>query len=102
MIRVSPTPTSGLDSATLPIPHSVSAFNPNDKGKGKSTDNMDIDDADDKEKIFKGYILQSQGSHIEVLSTYRNIAPINDAILVNIDAGGQVCNFSDTMIGVAS
>lgn len=80
----------------------MSTFNPNDKGKGKSTSSMDVDDVDERAKIFKGCILQSKGSRLEVLSTYRNIAPINDAILVNIDAGGQVCNVSDTMIDVAS
>lgn len=38
----------------------------------------------------KGIIVMSQGSYLSVLDSWKNIAPIMDAALVDLDGSGQV------------
>lgn len=78
-------PISALESPTLPIPTNIpsvppSVLVPSAKGKGKA-------DADSKED--RGYIVNSKGTYVSVLDTFKNIAPIRDAILVDTDGSGQ-------------
>jgi len=49
---------------------------------------MDVDNELDVTK--RGHILEMQGSYLSVLDTQKNIAPIMDAVLVDIDGPGQV------------
>jgi len=54
---------------------------------------MDIDDPSDI-NFSKGRVVEAMGSFITVLDSYKNIAPIMDAILVDTDGTGEVNSFS--------
>lgn len=60
-----------------------------DKGKGKEKA-IDDNDDDDKGNPSKGSVIDTMGSFITVLDTFKNIAPIFDAVLVDTDGSGQV------------
>lgn len=108
LIRVSPVPLSSGESPTLPIPPEIKTVSPNTlealghrKGKSKSVaaDHMD-EDYDDEDDASQGYIVETHGSFIEVLSSYKNLAPILDAILVDTDSSGQVRSLLPEIIPV--
>ena len=50
---------------------------------------MDVDT--ESEVTKNGHILDARGSYLSVLDTQKNIAPIMDAVLVDIEGTGQVC-----------
>lgn len=50
---------------------------------------MDIDDTSES-NFSKGRVIETMGSFITVLDNYKNISPIMDAILVDIDDSGEV------------
>lgn len=60
------------------------------KGKGKATDEMDVDGEDNTTPNSKGRVLEFLGSYVNVLENFKNIAPIMDAIAVDLDSSGQV------------
>ena len=98
VIEISPTPVSSAKTRTLPIPREIETVDPStlmsfkSKGKAKCDNNdefaMDVDNESDITK--RGHILEMQGSYLSVLDTQKNIAPIMDAVLVDIDGTGQV------------
>ena len=60
------------------------------KGKGRAIlqdDDMDIDGDVD---CSKGRIVEPGDLFIKILESFKNIAPIMDAILVDTDGSGQV------------
>jgi hypothetical protein len=75
------------------------------KGKGRAVE-MEVDDDDDnpngggarKEKEGRGVIVLGKGSYLSVFDTFRNVAPIMDAILVDTDGSGQVSTSIRTII----
>lgn len=75
---------SSCDSPTLPIPSSILTVPPtsldpvNPKGKG-----LDLG-------VGKGRVIATEGSFIDVVHTFKNIAPIRDAVLADLDGSGQV------------
>ncbi|CAL1713378.1 unnamed protein product [Somion occarium] len=86
LVRILPAPASSVDVDTLPIPSDIITSSPasltqSEKGKEVMTH-------DGKDRA-KGIVLKLKGSHVEVLETYRNIAPIVDAILADLDDSGQ-------------
>ncbi|PFH53878.1 hypothetical protein AMATHDRAFT_72908 [Amanita thiersii Skay4041] len=95
VVQISPAPVSFLDVPTLPIPTSIKTVSPsslppfNAKGKGKQSADEDAMDIDNEMETGTGCILANKGSHLTVLETHKNIAPIIDATLVDIDGGGQ-------------
>jgi DNA damage-binding protein 1 len=99
VLQISQSPLSNLTLPTLPIPPSVKSISAarlgapsTGKGKGRA---MDDDDDDEVRDPAKGSIIESQGSFINVLSTFKNIAPIFDAVLVDTDGSGQVRGLSE-------
>jgi DNA damage-binding protein 1 len=97
LLKIHQTPVSALDSPTLPISPEMKATPPTDlispsKGKGKA-------DADIQEP--KGFIVEGVGSHVSVLESFKNIAPIVDAVLVDTDGSGQVTLFFYTRLSPA-
>ncbi len=98
VVEISPTPVSSAKTRTLPIPREIETVDPStlisfkSKGKAKCDSNdefaMDVDNELDVTK--RGHILEMQGSYLSVLDTQKNIAPIMDAVLVDIDGPGQV------------
>lgn len=75
---------STTETLTLPIPTTIVSTSTktldqtDGKGKGPSTD------------VAKGCVVATKGSYIDVLQTFKNIAPISDAVLVDLDGSGQV------------
>ena len=100
LLQISPTPTSSLLLPTLPTPPEVKLtmagkLGAPSTGKGKSRRLDDDDDANDDlftKDPAKGCVISSSGSFINVLHTFKNIAPIMDAALVDIDGSGEVCS----------
>jgi DNA damage-binding protein 1 len=98
LVQITPTPNADFDRPTLPIPseiHSVTSTSfdasVSRKGKGRAispTFDMEVDDeVGDSQK--SGNIIATKGSYVTVLERFKNIAPIVDACLVDLD-GGQV------------
>lgn len=97
LLQLSPTPNSQHCLPTLTMPVEIRTVSPGSlmaksstKGKGRAImqdDDMDIDGDIDRSK---GRIVEPDGSFIRVLESFKNIAPIMDAILVDIDGSGQV------------
>ena|ERR1700691_3585479 len=93
LIRINNSPVSGLEVPTLPVPSDISTITPSQltslatKGKGRAVD-MDVDEggmrgAGRKEKEGRGVIVLGKGSYLSVLETFKNLAPILDAVLVD-------------------
>jgi DNA damage-binding protein 1 len=86
LLRIESTPVGNFGSPTLPIPPDVKAFPASriffPTGKSKSI----ADELEGK----KGCIIDNKGSYVTVLQTFKNLAPIADAVLVDSDGNGQV------------
>lgn len=103
LLQVSSSPVSTLEVPSISIPPeiptcssgSLSETSPR-KGKEKvllqNTD-MDVDDYIGG-NFSKGRVVEAMGSFITVLDSYKNIAPIMDAILVDTDGTDEVTPFS--------
>ncbi|KII87876.1 hypothetical protein PLICRDRAFT_42399 [Plicaturopsis crispa FD-325 SS-3] len=97
LIRIHPTPISLLESPTLPIDSDITTTNPSafvpssSKGKGKAVGDDDDEDmdADVDSAPLGGLIIAGKGSHVEVVETFKNIAPILDAVQADVDGAGH-------------
>jgi DNA damage-binding protein 1 len=99
LLQISSSPVSTQEVPAISIPPeirtcssgSLSATSPR-KGKGKDllqTNDMDVDDPLGG-NFSKGRVVEAMGSFITVLDSYKNIAPITDAILVDTDGTDEV------------
>ncbi|KAG6333787.1 hypothetical protein ID866_5298 [Astraeus odoratus] len=80
LLRISPTPVSKLDVPTLPVPPSIPTIKPTELGKsGKRR-------ADD---VPEGLVVNGSGCYLLQLESFNNLAPIVDAVLVDVDNTGQ-------------
>lgn len=94
LITISQVPS--LDEPIPPIPTKIKTVDKMSIGslsrrKGKqraSEDDMDVDDAD-QEVGGQGYVVTPDGSYVKVLESFKNIGPIIDAAMVDIDGSGQ-------------
>ncbi|KIN94881.1 hypothetical protein M404DRAFT_17165 [Pisolithus tinctorius Marx 270] len=80
LLRISQAPVSSLNSPTLPVPSSVRTVRPAELGalgKRRATD------------VADGVVVNGSGSHLAELERFTNLAPIVDAVLVEIDNTGQ-------------
>ncbi|KAJ3896557.1 CPSF A subunit region-domain-containing protein [Lentinula edodes] len=91
LVRISQVALStAKETPTLPIPHSITTtislenFNRLDDDKGKGPSSILHGNG-----IKKGYIVTTYGSFLEVIQTFKNIAPIRDAVLADLDGSGQ-------------
>ncbi|KAF8630852.1 hypothetical protein AX17_005211 [Amanita inopinata Kibby_2008] len=94
VVELSPAPVSSLDTPTLSIPPHIKTVSPASlisSSKGKEKEELDENnmDVDDEVEIGTGSILATKGSFLTVLETHKNIAPIVDAALVDVDGAGQ-------------
>ncbi|GAW02345.1 uv-damaged dna-binding [Lentinula edodes] len=99
LVRISQVALStAKESLTLPIPESVGTrisveeFNglEDERGKGPSSGGSGGSGGTDSRKgIKKGWIVATHGSFVEVIQTFKNIAPIRDAVLADLDGSGQ-------------
>jgi len=98
LVQLRQVPNAFVDEPTLLIPSDVRTIQPSSfemsaskKGKQRAaspTFDMDVDDdAGDPQEL--GNIVATKGSYVTVLEQFKNIAPILDACLVELD-GGQV------------
>ena len=103
LLQISSSPVSTQDVLSISIPPeictcssgSLSAASPT-KGKEKillQNDDMDVDGPIGG-NFSKGRVVEAMGSFITVLDSYKNIAPIMDAILVDTDGTDEVALFS--------
>ncbi|KAF8967077.1 CPSF A subunit region-domain-containing protein [Flammula alnicola] len=97
LVQISSNATSVQDMPSLTIPSDIKTVTSGSlmtvsskKGKEKavSQDDMDVDD-ENVDDYSKGRVVEPMGSFINVLDSYKNIAPIMDAISVDTDGSGQ-------------
>ncbi|KAJ3923618.1 CPSF A subunit region-domain-containing protein [Lentinula edodes] len=82
LVRISQVALStAKESLTLPIPESVGTRISVEDGSGGS--------GSGGKGIKKGWIVATHGSFIEVIQRFKNIAPIRDAVLADLDGSGQ-------------
>ncbi|KAK7056644.1 hypothetical protein VNI00_002361 [Paramarasmius palmivorus] len=88
VIKLHQNGTSNLEP-TLPIPPETQGIRrSSDKGKKKAKeDNEDL--FDESLDLRKGRVIELTGKYLSVFQTFKNIAPIADAILVDLDDSGQ-------------
>jgi len=79
LLRIESNPVNAFGSRTLPIPMDVDAI-PASR----------IALPSDKLDRRRGRIVDNKGNHITILETFKNLAPIMDAVLVDSDGTGQV------------
>ena len=86
LVKLLQAPDSASETDTLPIPSGIPTSLPSVLGteKGKELP------MDDEKERAKGTIVRLKGSYLETLEPFRNIAPIVDAILADVDGSGQV------------
>ena len=81
---------------TLPIPGGIQTIKPTELGAPRAEspdDDYDMRDAFDVRDRRGGKVVQCKGKFLEVVGSYRNIAPIMDCVLADPDESGQVCFF---------
>lgn len=88
IVQIHATPQTAIDTETLPIPADFSTVS--SKELADASEDVDMDDADVDKRSNKGKIVKTNGSFVEILESYSNIAPIVDAMLVDTDGSGQV------------
>ncbi|KAJ6466487.1 CPSF A subunit region-domain-containing protein [Mycena sanguinolenta] len=85
LVQISSTPLVSSDEATLPIPLEIETVPasrlvpPSAKGKGREELSVPLRDC----------VLEVKGSYLRVVDTFKNIAPILDAVLVDTDNSGH-------------
>ncbi|KAJ7242817.1 mono-functional DNA-alkylating methyl methanesulfonate N-term-domain-containing protein [Mycena haematopus] len=85
LVQISSTPLSSSDEATLPIPPEIKTVPaarlapPSAKGKGR----------EELSEPLRDCVLDVKGPYLRVIDTFKNIAPILDAVLVDTDNSGH-------------
>lgn len=98
LVQLRQVPDAFVDEPTLLIPSDIHSVQPSSfemltskKGKqqgARPNFDMDVDD-DVSDPQESGNIIATKGSYVTVIEQFKNIAPILDACLVDLD-GGQV------------
>lgn len=96
LLRINTSPVSALESPTLPVPSDIKTISPSDltlmssasssKEKWRSGEARTVTPG----KEEKGIVVLGQGNYLSVVDSWKNIAPIMDAVLVDLDGSGQV------------
>ena len=99
LVQLTQVPDAFVDKPTLLIPSDICTVQPSffemsisasKKGKERAlSPTLDMDVDDDSGDLKSGKIIATKGSYVTVLEQSKNIAPIMDACLVDLD-GGQV------------
>ena len=85
LIKLHHTPWRNHDQSTLELPLGTTA-----------TPLEQFTSATTKE----GMLVDAKGDYVEILEEYPNLAPIEDAVLVDFAGSGQVCHYTFTRQGV--
>lgn len=87
LVRVHPSAIGSIQSDTLTIPDRIETVGPNYLLHGEDEDDkMGLDSS----KNMHGLVVKTKGTHVEVLETFPNIAPVVDAVSADVDGSGQV------------
>lgn len=92
LLRISPVPVSDHEVDTLPIPGGIQTIKPTELGAPRAEspdDDYDMRDAFDFRDRRGGKVVGCKGKFLEVVASYRNIAPIMDCVLADPDESGQ-------------
>lgn len=76
LVRLHPSPWRYPDQPTLELPLDAIAVTPE-----KITHPV----------VQAGVLVEAKGDYIEILEEYPNLAPVEDAVLVDLAGSGQVC-----------
>ncbi|KAG7088601.1 hypothetical protein E1B28_012575 [Marasmius oreades] len=84
VIKIHAQSISSDDKPTLEIPPRVGTVPKGalEKGKGRAID-------EDDDVFTNGRVVSNRGAYLTVLQTFKNIAPILDAVLTDVDGSGQ-------------
>ncbi|KAF7790799.1 hypothetical protein EIP86_001756 [Pleurotus ostreatoroseus] len=83
ILQIHATAQAALDTDTLPIPSDISTVS--SKELTDASGDVEMEDAAADKRSYKGKIVKTRGSFVEVLDSYPNIAPIVDAVLADAD-----------------
>ncbi|KAF8158252.1 mono-functional DNA-alkylating methyl methanesulfonate N-term-domain-containing protein [Crassisporium funariophilum] len=97
LVQVSASAVSTQELPSLAIPREITTVSsgslstlPSKKGKEKAISQGDMDvDHPEQDDFSKGRVVTPTGCFINVLQSFKSIAPIVDAILVDIDGSGE-------------
>ncbi|THV04459.1 hypothetical protein K435DRAFT_649225 [Dendrothele bispora CBS 962.96] len=99
VVQISPAPLTHTDKLTLPIDSEIRSVSSgafasssddinmrggSSKGKGKADD--DFEDSEPSEG--KGRVIRTHGRYLTNLQSFKNIAPIHDGVLADLDGSG--------------
>lgn len=79
LIRLHHTPWRNFNESTLEIPLDTTAVSPEQVTHPVAQE---------------GVVIDAKGDYVEVLDVYPNLAPVGDAVLVDLTGSGQVCRTS--------
>ncbi|CCM01903.1 uncharacterized protein FIBRA_03974 [Fibroporia radiculosa] len=88
LLRIHQSPFTERDAETLPIPDHVKSISAVSLPGGKGKERLD-DSLEPSKKERGGQVVLGKGKFVEVLDSYENIAPIMDAVMVDLDGSGQ-------------
>lgn len=87
--KIMTAPHSSTELHTLPIPNDIKTV-PQQVLSSKGKERMDADmDVDSESDVTHGCIIDTKGSFLQPLETYKNVAPINDAVLLQSHSDDQ-------------
>lgn len=96
LITISSIPSKAEDQPTLSIPFGIQthdrtaiATRVSKKGKQRADEEMDVD-SPDHDGLSEGCIITPDGSYVKVVQSFKNIGPIIDAVMVDVEGSGQV------------
>ncbi|KAL0066188.1 hypothetical protein AAF712_006813 [Marasmius tenuissimus] len=89
VVKIHPQSASNDTKSALEIPLSVRTVTKSTLDKDADRDIEESDGADEDGGFKKGRVIDAQGTYLTVLHTFKNIAPVLDAALVDVDNTGQ-------------
>jgi DNA damage-binding protein 1 len=97
LITITQIPSKTEDQAVLSIPFGIRTYDRtaitsgSKKGKQRADEDMDVDGSEeDGDGLANGRIIAPDGSYVRVVQSFKNIGPIIDAVMVDVEGSGQV------------
>ncbi|RXW24467.1 hypothetical protein EST38_g1372 [Candolleomyces aberdarensis] len=96
LITISQIPSKNEDQVVPEIPFGIQTHDRTTiasgtkKGKQRADDDMDVDSSEqDGDELANGRIIAPDGSYVRVVQSFKNIGPIVDAVMVDVEGSGQ-------------
>lgn len=93
LIQINSSPVSAFDHPTLPVAPDIITVSPSQLTVSTTLESVGKGSADSGTNERKGLVVVSKGSYLSVLDKWKNLAPILDATLVDLDRSGSVSFF---------